>query len=107
MYTDASGTKYGVGCYTDYAGTTIGNPIDESSFVACLPYCDAMSACVGVEFNVAYNLCYLKSSFSGSQTSNASVIYGMKNRAASGGSGGSGTPSVTHTIIPSTTICKY
>ena len=106
-YTDSAKTVYGIGCFMDYAGNDIGTPISESSFVNCLPYCDSMSGCAGVEFNVAYSLCYLKSSFSGLQTSNTSVIYGMKNRAVSGGNGGVDT--VTPTITPSitSTICKY
>ncbi|KAK6398146.1 hypothetical protein LTR65_003226 [Meristemomyces frigidus] len=94
QYTDSNSFGYGVGCYTDFAGNDIGTPISETSFTACLPYCDTMSGCAGVEFNVAHNLCYLKSSFTGLQYSNTSVIYGMKNNAAPG----NGLPSASNTI---------
>lgn len=104
MYTDSSNTTYGVGCYTDYAGNTIGSPIDAASFAACLPFCDSMVGCVGVVFNTAYSLCYLKSSFGGIQTSDTSAIYGMRNRAAPGGSISPSIVMVTPTST--TTLCK-
>lgn len=99
-YTDSAGESYAIGCYTSYAGNEIGNPISETSFGECLPYCDSMSGCAGVEFNTYYNLCYLKSSFHGSQASNTSLIYGMRDVSA-GGYGGSGG---TATVTPTTTI---
>ena len=100
IYTDSAGTLYGIGCYTEYTGNDIGSPISESSFVACLPYCDIISGCVGVEFDVLYNLCYLKSSFAGLQSSNTSLIYGMRNRAAPG------LPTYTVTPTDTSTTCK-
>jgi len=104
MYTDSQGTSYGIGCNAAFTGNDIGTPISEASFTDCLPYCDSMSGCAGVEYDTTLGLCYLKSSFSGLQTSNTSVIHGTKGRAASGGTA---IASATITITPSstTTLC--
>jgi hypothetical protein len=104
MFTDIAGITYGLGCYTDYAGNNIGNPLQATSFAACLAYCDPSDACVGVEFNVGSQRCNLKSSFSGTQISNTNIIYGMKNRAVPAPSG---VASVNPTLTPSTTLCEY
>ncbi|TKA83791.1 hypothetical protein B0A55_00056 [Friedmanniomyces simplex] len=84
MFLDSNNIQYGIGCYTDYAGNNIGTPISEDSITTCFTYCDTMSGCIGVEYNFYYNLCQLKSSFAGTQTSNTSIIYGRKGQAAPG-----------------------
>ncbi|KAK5172231.1 uncharacterized protein LTR77_003869 [Saxophila tyrrhenica] len=100
VFTDSNGVAYSIGCYTDYAGNNIGNPLNAASFSACAAFCDALSGCYGVEFDTTSNQCTLKSSFSGTQSSNTNLIYGVKNRAATGGT------SINPTLTPSTTLCK-
>ena len=98
-YTDAAQVVYGIGCYTTFPGNDIGTPVSASSFVACLPYCDALSGCSGVLYNVASGLCYLKSSFNSVSGSDPNIIYGIRNRAAPGGYGTqTATPTITSTL---------
>ncbi|QIW95440.1 hypothetical protein AMS68_000958 [Peltaster fructicola] len=77
-YMDSQGISYDIICYTDYADSNIGAAISFNSLAACLPACDSMSGCVGVVFNPDYDLCQLKSSFTGTQTGNTSVIAAMR-----------------------------
>ena len=100
-YTDSNNVMYGLGCYTNFAGNDIGTPISEPNFSQCLSYCDTMSGCYGVQYNYYYLLCYLKSSLTGQQTSNTSIIYARK-----GGAPPSGTSSVSTTPSVTTTLCK-
>ncbi len=100
LFTDSNGVSYNIGCYTDYAGNSIGNPLNAASFSVCLSYCDSLSGCSGVEFDFRANMCTLKSAWTGIQTSNTNVIYGVKNRAATGGNSVNPTPTL------STTLCE-
>ena len=105
MYTDAAQVVYGIGCYTTFPGNDIGTPVTASSFVECLPYCDSLSGCSGVVYNVGTGLCYLKSAFNAVSGTDPNIIYGLKNRAAPGGYTQTVTPSITSTLRKS--ICPF
>lgn len=102
-YTDLAAVSYGIGCHRSYAGSDIGSPVTASTFIECLPYCDSLSGCVGVQFDTTSNLCYLKSSFGGVESSNPNIIFGLKNRAAPG----YGVPAQTVTPSITSTLCKF
>lgn len=121
-YNDTDNTPYVIECDSDYAGNNIGQQISESDFTACLTFCDTLSGCDGVEYDTIGGMCYLKSSFDGTETAANGFIVGRKDLpivsasvaaassapGAPGGYGGGGVNTVTPTMTPSitSTLCK-
>jgi hypothetical protein len=78
VYTDTNAVNYTVSCSYRYDGSNI-NVVSADTFSDCLPWCDAASNCVGVQYDTDSGICYLKSFFAqpGFDTT-GSFIVGMK-----------------------------
>lgn len=111
-FTDPTGVKYDIVCYTSYAdGYLPLAPLAADNIANCLSTCDQNNVCAGVEFDTSTRLCRFHSSVSGSQTGNNNIIAALRVGGAPGGppaySGSVPPTTLTTTLLPTSTLCKY
>lgn len=107
IYTDATGQKYNTYCGFDYEGGNV-DVENLASFELCLQKCDAVDACGAVAWTGGDDrgFCYLKQASTGI-TPNANVMAAIRIPAvvsSSAYSSASLTPSVSSTVLSSSTL---
>lgn len=109
-FTDSSGVRYNIICGLDYAGGDLPTaPIGGNGLQDCLPICNLNDLCAGATFNNDDRLCRFKSSVNGTQTPNNSLIVALRIGGAPAYPGSSSVPptTVTTTLLPTSTLCKF
>jgi hypothetical protein len=109
-FVDSMSMTYNIVCYTQHAsGYTSDAPFASDNLANCLPTCSRNAQCAGVAFDTTTRLCQLLSPINGAQTTNNNLIVALR----VGGPPAYGTPSsvppttVTTTLLPTSTLCKF